>query len=63
MMDQINHFVVLLMENRSFDHVLGSLSLSGRSDINGNYGSYGDQSGSQRRRGASMVHRSCTPRL
>jgi phospholipase C len=24
--DQINHLVVLMMENRSFDHVLGALT-------------------------------------
>ena len=33
---KVDHIVVLLMENRSFDHVLGYLSLSGgRSDIDG----------------------------
>ncbi len=34
-MELINHLVVLMMENRSFDHVLGALSLPGRSHING----------------------------
>lgn len=34
-MEQINHLVVLMMENRSFDHVLGALCLSGRGDIDG----------------------------
>ena len=29
-LDQIEHIVVLMMENRSFDHMLGYLSLSGR---------------------------------
>src|SRR5690606_4568091 len=32
----IDHFVVLMMENRSFDHMLGSLLLDeGRTDIDG----------------------------
>lgn len=34
-MEQINHLVVLMMENRSFDHVLGALALQGRTDIDG----------------------------
>jgi phospholipase C len=35
-LDRINHIVVLLMENRSFDHMLGYLSLAGgRGDIDG----------------------------
>ena len=34
-MNPINHLVVLMMENRSFDHVLGSLQLSGRDDVDG----------------------------
>ena len=35
-LDKINHIVVLMMENRSFDHMLGYLSLEGgRGDING----------------------------
>jgi len=29
-LDQIDHIVVLMMENRSFDHILGYLRLSGR---------------------------------
>ena len=29
------HLVVLMMENRSFDHYLGSLTLEGRTDIDG----------------------------
>ena len=34
--DKIEHVVVLMLENRSFDHVLGSLSLrEGRTDIDG----------------------------
>lgn len=34
--DHIDHIVVLMMENRSFDHMLGYLSLEGgRSDIDG----------------------------
>jgi phospholipase C len=33
---EIKHVVVLMLENRSFDHVLGYLSLEGgRADING----------------------------
>ncbi len=31
----IEHLVVLMMENRSFDHYLGALTLSGRADIEG----------------------------
>jgi len=34
-LDKIDHIVVLLMENRSFDHVLGYLSLGARSDVDG----------------------------
>ena len=34
-MKDINHLVVLMMENRSFDHVLGALTLQGRNDIDG----------------------------
>ena len=35
-LDKIDHIVVLMMENRSFDHMLGYLSLEqGRSDIDG----------------------------
>ena len=34
--DQLKHIVVLMMENRSFDHMLGYLSLTGkRPDIDG----------------------------
>ncbi len=34
--DKIEHVIVLMLENRSFDHVLGSLSLrEGRTDIDG----------------------------
>ena len=29
-LDQVEHIVVLMMENRSFDHMLGYLRLSGR---------------------------------
>ena len=33
---KIEHIVVLMLENRSFDHMLGYLSLeAGRSDIDG----------------------------
>ncbi|MBC5804707.1 MAG: hypothetical protein DLM53_05845 [Candidatus Eremiobacter antarcticus] len=31
----IEHLIVLTMENRSFDHYLGALSLRGRTDVNG----------------------------
>jgi phospholipase C len=34
-LDKVDHIVVLMMENRSFDHMLGYLSLRGRSDIDG----------------------------
>ena len=34
-LDKIQHIVVLMMENRSFDHVLGYLSMAGRQDVNG----------------------------
>lgn len=35
MATKINHLVVLMMENRSFDHYCGALSLEGRTDIAG----------------------------
>ncbi len=31
----IEHIVVLMLENRSFDHMLGSLTLGGRADVDG----------------------------
>lgn len=34
-MDQIQHLIVLMMENRSFDHFLGALTLEGRTDVAG----------------------------
>jgi len=35
-LERIEHIVVLLLENRSFDHMLGYLSLEGgRSDVDG----------------------------
>jgi phospholipase C len=35
-LDKVDHIVVLMLENRSFDHMLGYLSLNGkRSDIDG----------------------------
>ena len=34
-LDKIEHIVVLMMENRSFDHMLGYLSLQGRDDVDG----------------------------
>ncbi|MET3130828.1 phospholipase C [Oxalobacteraceae bacterium GrIS 1.11] len=40
-LDKIKHVVVLMMENRSFDHMLGYLSLEeGRADIDGLVASY-----------------------
>ncbi len=33
--DEIEHFVVLMMENRSFDHMLGTLSLEGLANLDG----------------------------
>ncbi len=34
-LQRADHVIVLMMENRSFDHYLGYLSLAGRQDING----------------------------
>ena len=34
-LDKVDHIVVLMMENRSFDHMLGYLSLHGRADVDG----------------------------
>jgi phospholipase C len=34
-MKQIRHLIVLMMENRSFEHVLGTLTLEGRTDVAG----------------------------
>ena len=35
-LEKVDHIVVLMMENRSFDHMLGYLSLEGgRSDVDG----------------------------
>lgn len=34
-LNRIDHIVVLMMENRSFDHMLGYLALAGRSDVDG----------------------------
>jgi phospholipase C len=34
-MDKIKHLVLLTMENRSFDHYLGALTLEGRPDVEG----------------------------
>src|SRR5918992_3013428 len=33
--ERIDHIVVVMMENRSFDHMLGYLTLQGRQDIDG----------------------------
>ena len=32
---KIDHLVILMMENRSFDQMLGYLKLSGRTDVDG----------------------------
>jgi phospholipase C len=55
MMGQINHLVVLMMENPSFDHVLGALALEGRTDINGIMDPMATDPAPKGRRGASMV--------
>jgi phospholipase C len=35
-LEKVDHIVVLMLENRSFDHMLGYLSLEGgRSDVDG----------------------------
>lgn len=34
-LDKIEHIVVLMMENRSFDHMLGYLTINGKNDIDG----------------------------
>jgi len=34
-LNKIKHLVILMMENRSFDHYMGSLSLEGRNDVDG----------------------------
>lgn len=34
-MQDIQHIVVLMLENRSFDHMIGDLSLNGRADVDG----------------------------
>ncbi|MGB7068234.1 MAG: alkaline phosphatase family protein [Pyrinomonadaceae bacterium] len=34
-LDEIGHIVVIMMENRSFDHILGYLRTAGRADIDG----------------------------
>ncbi len=34
-LSKINHFIVLMLENRSFDHLLGSLKKNGLPDIEG----------------------------
>jgi hypothetical protein len=34
-LQRIEHIVVVMMENRSFDHMLGYLSLTGRDDVDG----------------------------
>jgi hypothetical protein len=34
-LDKVEHIVVLMLENRSFDHMLGYLTLAGRGDVDG----------------------------
>ncbi|MEO7939447.1 MAG: alkaline phosphatase family protein [Burkholderiaceae bacterium] len=34
-LSKIEHLVILMMENRSFDHMLGYLTLAGRTDVDG----------------------------
>ncbi len=34
-MNPIKHLIILMMENRSFDHYLGALALEGRTDVTG----------------------------
>jgi phospholipase C len=34
-LQQVKHIVVLMMENRSFDHMLGYLTLDGMNDVDG----------------------------
>ena len=34
-LDKAEHVIVLMMENRSFDHLFGYLTLEGRRDIDG----------------------------
>jgi phospholipase C len=46
---KVEHIVVLMLENRSFDHMLGYLSLEGgRGDIDGLRAEYGNQHGGRR---------------
>jgi phospholipase C len=43
---KVEHVVVLMLENRSFDHMLGYLSLEGgRSDVDGLKAEFADQHG------------------
>ena len=34
-LQQVKHMVVVMMENRSFDHMLGYLKLEGMPEVNG----------------------------
>jgi phospholipase C len=34
-LERVEHIIVVMMENRSFDHMLGYLSLTGRADVEG----------------------------
>ena len=42
-LDKVDHIVVLMMENRSFDHMLGHLSLQGRADVDGLQAGFANQ--------------------
>jgi phospholipase C len=46
-LDKIDHIVVLMMENRSFDHMLGYLSLQGRADVDGLQAGFSNEQGGQ----------------
>src|SRR5258707_12165477 len=43
-LEKVDHIVVLMLENRSFDHMLGYLSLEGaRSDVDGLRGEFANE--------------------
>jgi Phosphoesterase family len=43
-LEKVDHIVVLMLENRSFDHMLGYLSLEGsRGDVDGLRGEFGNE--------------------
>ncbi len=48
-LDKVEHIVVLMLENRSFDHMLGYLSLEGgRSDVDGVRGEFANEHNGRR---------------